>query len=76
MVVKGEVKKFFENRFKENLLRRSKLGDVHFQSISSEDSDMLVADFEDEEVKGAIWGCESSKTPNLDGFNFCFMKEF
>ena len=28
MVVKGEVKKFFENRFKENLLRRSKLGDI------------------------------------------------
>jgi len=35
---------------------------------------MLVGEFSEEEVKAAIWGCDSSKSPGSDGFNFEFIK--
>jgi len=34
---------------------------------------MLVEDIS-EEVKFAVWSCESSKSPGPDGFNFSFLK--
>jgi len=35
---------------------------------------MLVEDISEEEVKFAVWSCESSKSPGPDGFNFGFLK--
>ena len=35
---------------------------------------MLVSDFSEEEVRATIWGCDSSKSPGPDGFNFGFIK--
>lgn len=39
-------------------------------------NDFLVMPFKEEEIREAIWNCESSKIPGLDGVNFGFLKEF
>ena len=36
----------------------------------------LVARSEVDEVRDAIWDCESGKCPGPDGFNFWFVKKF
>ncbi|GKU87429.1 hypothetical protein SLEP1_g1825 [Rubroshorea leprosula] len=33
-----------------------------------------MASFSEEEIKNAVWDCESSKSPGPDGFNFKFVK--
>jgi len=35
---------------------------------------MLVKHISEEEVKFAMWSCDSSKSPGPDGFNFGFLK--
>ena len=37
---------------------------------------MLTARFQEEEVKDAVWGCGSQKSPGPDGINFKFIKTF
>lgn len=37
---------------------------------------MLIERFREEEVKEAVWGCGSEKSPGPDGFNFKFIKKF
>lgn len=46
------------------------------KKVSNMDNEMLIQPFIEIEVKEAIWGCDSSKSPGPDGFNFRFMKEF
>jgi len=36
----------------------------------------LTRPFTEEEVKAAMWDCDSFKSPSLDGVNFGFLKEF
>jgi len=35
---------------------------------------MLIGDFSEEEIRAAMWSCNSSKSPGPDGFNFGFIK--
>jgi len=35
---------------------------------------LLIADFSEDEIRGAVWNCDSSKSPGPDGFNFGFLK--
>jgi len=35
---------------------------------------MLVGALSEEEFKNAVWSCDNSKSPGLDGFNFGFIK--
>lgn len=37
---------------------------------------MLILEFEVQEIKLAIWSCNNSKCTGLNGFNFCFFREF
>jgi len=37
---------------------------------------MLVACFEEQEVKDVIWDCDSQKGPDLDDINFIFLECF
>jgi len=50
------------------------LDNVRFKGISREDNEMLVGIIFKDEVKEAIWNCDSSKSPVPDGFNFGFIK--
>lgn len=36
----------------------------------------MLGRFQEDEVKQAIWGCGSKKSPDLDGLNFKFIKKF
>ena len=72
--VKIKVCEFFEERFARNDGCQVRMDNVDFNSISEADNEMLVGEFSDEEVKAAVWGCESSKSPGPEGFNFGFIK--
>lgn len=54
--MKEEVRRFFKEGFEENLRGRHLLDGVILYSISSEDN-VLVASFQENEVKNAIWDC-------------------
>ena len=72
--VKDKVCEFFEERFSRNDSCQVRLDKVEFNSISEADNEMLIGEFSEEEVRASIWGCDSSKSPGLDGFNFGFIK--
>jgi len=72
--VKIKVCEFFEERFARNDVCQVRLDKVDFNSISEADNEVLVGEFSDEEVKAAVWGCDSSKSPGPNGFNFGFIK--
>ncbi|KAH1259687.1 hypothetical protein GmHk_02G003008 [Glycine max] len=65
--VKEETKQFFKRRFEEVEWERSRMDG---------DDDHLVACFEEEEEKIAMWDCGSAKSSKLDELNFYFIKEF
>ncbi|GKV27391.1 hypothetical protein SLEP1_g36564 [Rubroshorea leprosula] len=72
--IKEKVAKYFEELFTEEKWKRPKLDGIRFNKISEADNDILTATFSEEEIKEAIWDCESSKSPGPDGFNFSFVK--
>lgn len=55
---------------------RPNMDGVPFKSISNEYNVMLIKQFEEGEIKEAVWECEGSKCPGRDGFNFTFIKRF
>lgn len=74
--VKEGVKQFFESKFSESVAEIPNLDGVEFNQISAEDNEDLIAEFEMEEIKAAVWACEGNKSPGPDGYNFRFIKEF
>ena len=74
--VKEEVKVFFSQRFQEPDYCRPRLDGINFQTINQHQNSMLVAPFQEEEVRQAIWDCGSDRCPGPDGFNFKFIKKF
>ena len=72
--VKNKVCEFFEERFARNDACQVRLEKIDFNSISEANNELLIGDFSEEEVNAAIWGCDSSKNPGPDGFNFGFIK--
>ena len=51
--VKEETRQFFKRRFEEVEWERPRLDGVRFKSIGQQDNDLLVACFEEEEVRAA-----------------------
>ena len=74
--VKEEVRSFFMRCFQEPEQVRQRLDGIPFQTIESHQSDMLEERFKEEEVKRAVWECESEKSLGPDGINFKFIKSF
>jgi len=50
--------------------------DFNFRKLFVNESSNLVRPFTLEEVKSAIWDCDSFKSPGPDGISFGFMKQF
>lgn len=65
---------FFNDRFKEDQYLRPKLEGVRFNSSFSEDNALLIAKFEESEVKVIVWECGNLKILGPDEFNFMFIK--
>eukprot|EP00256_Glycine_max_P032671 XP_006577560.1 uncharacterized protein LOC102665607 [Glycine max] len=73
--VKMEVRRFFEEGFKEASFSRPVLGGIEFQTLGSEENSFLVAPFSEEEIKDVVWSCDGNKCPGPDGFNLRFIKK-
>lgn len=73
--VKEGIFSFFKNHFsRTRRTRPSMAADLFANKLSPEDNEFLLAPFSEDEVKLAIENCESSKSPDPDGFNFKFIK--
>lgn len=73
--VKSEVRRNFQERYKEAEVRRPVLDDVSFLLHSSEENISLTKPFSEEEVREAIWCYNDNKSPGSDRFDLSFIKE-
>jgi hypothetical protein len=49
---------------------------LHFHRLSVAEGTLLTCPFSEAEVKAAVWGCDSIKSPRPDGIHFGFIKDF
>lgn len=71
--IKEETRRHFASKFTESNFVRPSLEGISFKSISSGDKSNLEVPFTEEEIKDVIWGCEGSKSPRPDDYNFFFI---
>ncbi|XP_058759068.1 uncharacterized protein LOC131632312 [Vicia villosa] len=64
--MKGEVRRFFEAKYKESPLRRPVLDGIEFNYITTGEAEELEHPFTTEELKDAVWSCDGDKCPGLD----------
>ncbi|MCI10673.1 cysteine-rich receptor-like protein kinase [Trifolium medium] len=57
-------------------MARPTVDDFQFRTLSFAEGGSLVKPFSVDEVKAAVWDCDSYKSSGLDGINFGFLKEF
>lgn len=72
--VKEHFKKYYEDIFKKDVECnwRQELGETN--RITDLEKADLEKDFEEKEIKEAIWGCGRNKSPGPDGFTIEFFK--
>ncbi|GKV31769.1 hypothetical protein SLEP1_g40435 [Rubroshorea leprosula] len=73
--LKGEVAPLSEEEMGDKYMEQVDEIKEEFKKISAEDNLLLLAPFNEEEVKQAVWSCEGSKASGSDGFNFNFIRE-
>ncbi|GAU16594.1 hypothetical protein TSUD_233460 [Trifolium subterraneum] len=74
--VRQAVFHHFSHHFHKTLYHRPDISGLMFKSLTAEDSDGLVQPFLLEEIKEAVWDCDSFKCPGPDGINIGFLKDF
>ena len=74
--VRSAVFTHFSTHFKSSSASRPGVGGLPFRQLSGVDAGSLILPFSQEEVKQAIWDCDSFKSPGPDGVSFGFLKEF
>lgn len=75
--VKSQVKNFFEEKFRiQHGGKRPLLDGVSFSMLSEDDNLALCERIDMDEIRAAVWDCESNKSPGPDDFNFKFIKAF
>ncbi|CAJ2672661.1 unnamed protein product [Trifolium pratense] len=57
-------------------MERPGVDDLHFKRLSQVEIGGLIKPFAEDEVKQAVWDCDSYKSPGPDGINFGFVKDF
>ncbi|PNX85672.1 cysteine-rich receptor-like protein kinase, partial [Trifolium pratense] len=75
----NEIKDAIVDHFQRHFASRGNRpvpANVEFKTISNADQENLTREFSEEEVRKAVWECESSKSPGPDGVSFEFVKEF
>lgn len=75
-----EIRTFIREHFQQHFtvpdVCHPNLEDLNFKRLDQRHNDLLVEPFLEDEIKAAVWSCESSKSPGPDGFDFHFIKEF
>jgi len=65
----------FRNHFKATRVGRPDVGNLHFKALIFQDGGELIKPFSVDEVKAAVWDCDSFKSLGPDGVNFGFIKD-
>lgn len=66
----------FSNHFKSRGAVPPSVEGLNFRKLSFVEAGILTKPFSLEEVKQAVWDCDSFKSPGPDGVSFGFLKEF
>lgn len=74
--LRREIRGYFENHFLNGDWERPQFGNIHIPSLGLAESEYLTNSFSEEEIKDAVWNCDSYKSPGPDGVNFAFIKQF
>jgi len=74
--VRQAVFSHFASHFQPHHIQRPMIDDLQFRGLSYVEGGGLIKPFLVEEVKAAIWDCDSFKSPGPDGINFDFFKDF
>ncbi|WJX28141.1 hypothetical protein P8452_16895 [Trifolium repens] len=74
--VRDAVVSFFRNHFDNVEWSRPSLGGIVFPRLARDKADKLTDIFSLEEISEVVMGCDGSKCPGPDGFNFAFIKHF
>lgn len=73
--LKEFVHNHFCRHFQKHTIRRVRLeNNAGISRLEEEDGERLTCGFSEEEVRNAVWECDSSKSPGPNGFNMCFFK--
>ena len=75
-MVKELVKEFYKKKMSVVKDIGVRLYNVEFKELTDSDNKFLTEPFEDNEIKEAIWNCDSSKSPGPDGVTFSFIKKY
>ncbi|GLT35685.1 hypothetical protein SLA2020_101160 [Shorea laevis] len=73
--LKEGVASYFESLFEKDEWQRWILDGANGSQINQQQRELLTAPFEEGEIREAVWDCNCSKAPGLDGFNFRFIRE-
>ncbi|KAL8482923.1 hypothetical protein ACS0TY_025822 [Phlomoides rotata] len=69
--VKKVIREHFEQHFRKPVSCRPQLPiDIFSRSIDECSNQLLTARFTEEEIKEAVWTCDSKKSPSPDGYSF------
>ncbi|PNX62136.1 cysteine-rich receptor-like protein kinase, partial [Trifolium pratense] len=74
--IRHAVVSHFASHFKAVNVDRPGLDNLIFNWLQSTEASSLVKPFSLDEVKAAVWDCDSYKSPGPDGINFGFIKDF
>ncbi|MCI17898.1 cysteine-rich receptor-like protein kinase, partial [Trifolium medium] len=70
------VSHFASHHFKASIVERPGVDNLQFRRLSQLEGGILTKPFSMEEVKAAVWDCDSYKSPGPDDINFGFIKDF
>ncbi|GLT46628.1 hypothetical protein SLA2020_203720 [Shorea laevis] len=73
--VKAHIRDCFQSKFDDEEWKRPRIDHIRFKQLTIEENTQLLAEFTEEEIKAAVWDCDSNKSPGPDGFNFNFIKQ-
>ncbi|XP_024636355.1 uncharacterized protein [Medicago truncatula] len=74
--IRNAVFTHFAKHFQEVSANRPTVSNLPFRSLSVAEGVSLIKPFSVDEVKAAVWDCDSFKSPGPDGINFGFIKDF
>ncbi|GAU16239.1 hypothetical protein TSUD_298710 [Trifolium subterraneum] len=75
-LIRQAVFSHFSSHFKASTVERPGVDNLQFIRLTLVEGGSLTKPFSVEEVKTAIWDCDSYKSPGPDGINFGFIKDF
>ncbi|CAJ2644025.1 unnamed protein product [Trifolium pratense] len=74
--IRQAVFSHFESHFKAPNVERPGVDNLQFKRLNQVEIGGLIKPFTEDEVKQAVWDCDSYKSPGPDGINFGFIKDF